>query len=306
MIRFILIRLAGLVGVLFVVSIITFFLMHEVPGGPWKVGEHPLSDQQLQALKARYGLDKPITEQYFTWLEGVLHFDFGDSFQSPGETVAQVIKRTWPTTAHLGLMALALAFAIGLPLGIVAALNQNTWIDYLATLLSIAGFVTPHFVLGIFFILLFSLTLHWLPSGGWDTPSQWIMPVVVYALAPAATIARYTRLSVLEVIHSDYIRTARAKGMTERIVIGTHVMKNAMIPLLTAFAPLIPDMITGSIFVEAIFRVPGLGRYWVTSTLTRDYTMIIGLAMLWAFLIGITYLITDVLYTLVDPRIRFK
>lgn len=306
MLRFILIRLAGLISVLFVVSIITFFLMHEVPGGPWKAGERPLTDQQEAALKARYGLDKPVSQQYLTWLSGVIRFDFGESFQNPGESVADVIRRTWPTTMQLGLMALSLAFLIGLPLGIIAALHQNTWIDYLATLLSIVGFVTPHFVLGIFFILLFSLKLHWLPSGGWDSPSQWIMPVTVYALAPAATIARYTRLSVLEVIHSDYIRTARAKGMTERIVIGIHVMKNAMIPLLTVFAPLIPDMITGSIFVEAIFRVPGLGRYWVTSTMTRDYTMIIGLAMLWAFLIGITYLITDVLYTYVDPRIRYK
>ena len=306
MIRFILVRLIGLVSVLFFVSIITFFLMHEVPGGPWKYGDHPLSDQQIQALKERYGLDKPLPEQYLTWLNGVIHFDFGESFQNPGESVSDVIQRSWPVTLQLGLMALAVAFAIGLPLGIVAALNQNTWIDYLATLVSIAGFVTPHFVLGIFFILLFSLTLHWLPSGGWENPSQWIMPVLVYALAPAATIARYTRLSVLEVIRSDYIRTARAKGLTERLVIGRHVMKNALIPLLTVLAPLIPDMITGSIFVEAIFRVPGLGRYWVTSTMVRDYTMIIGLAMLWAFLIGFTYLITDVLYTIVDPRIRYQ
>jgi ABC-type dipeptide/oligopeptide/nickel transport system permease component len=280
--------------------------MHEVPGGPWKYGERPFTDEQLKALKERYGLDKPLSQQYLTWLNGVIRFDFGESFQNPGESVAQVIKRTWPVTAQLGLMALAVAFLFGLPLGVIAALRQNSWLDYLATLLSIVGFVTPHFVLGIFFILIFSLTLHWLPTGGWETPKNWIMPVLVYSLAPMATIARYTRSSVLEVIRSDFVRTARAKGLSEQMVIFRHVLKNALIPMITIFGPLIPDMITGSIFVEAIFRVPGLGRYWVTSTQMRDYPMIIGLAMMWAFLIGITYLLTDILYTYIDPRVRFQ
>jgi peptide/nickel transport system permease protein len=304
--RFILMRLAGLVAVLLVVSVITFTLMHEVPGGPWKYGQRPFSDQQIAALKARYGLDKPLVEQYFTWLGGVVKLDFGESFQHPGESVQHVIARTWPVTAQLGLMSLAIAFIIGLPLGIIAAYRQNTWVDYLATMLSIGGFVTPHFVLGIFCILIFSLSLHILPTGGWEGPKTWIMPVMVYSLLPMATIARYTRSSVLEVIHSDYVRTARSKGLTEGAVLRTHVLKNALIPLVTVFGPLIPDMVTGSIFVEAIFRVPGLGRYWVTSTLNRDYPMIIGLACLWAFLIGFTYLITDIVYTWVDPRIRFN
>jgi peptide/nickel transport system permease protein len=306
MTRFIVFRLLGLVAVLFVVSLVTFTLMHEVPGGPWKYGERPFSDEQLQALKKRYGLDKTLTQQYLTWLDGVLHFDFGESFQHPGEPVAHVIGRTWPVTAQLGLMALAVAFSIGLPLGVIAALRQNSWLDYLATLLSVVGFVTPHFVLGIFFILIFSLTLHWLPTGGWDTPQNWIMPVVVYSLAPLATIARYTRSSVLEVIRADYVRTARAKGLEERKVITRHVLKNALIPMVTIFGPLIPDMITGSIFVEAIFRIPGLGRYWVTSTQMRDYPMIIGLAIMWTVLIGVTYLLTDILYTYIDPRVRYQ
>ena len=306
MARFIFFRLLGLIAVLFVVSIVTFTLMHEVPGGPWKYGERPFTDEQLKALKERYGLDKPLSQQYLTWLNGVIRFDFGESFQNPGESVAQVIKRTWPVTAQLGLMALAVAFLFGLPLGVIAALRQNSWLDYIATLLSIVGFVTPHFVLGIFFILIFSLTLHWLPTGGWETPKNWIMPVLVYSLAPMATIARYTRSSVLEVIRSDFVRTARAKGLSEQMVIFRHVLKNALIPMITIFGPLIPDMITGSIFVEAIFRVPGLGRYWVTSTQMRDYPMIIGLAMMWAFLIGITYLLTDILYTYIDPRVRFQ
>jgi len=303
--RFILIRLAGLIPVLLILSIITFSLMHGVPGGPWKYGERPFSDEQMAALKARYGLDKPVWQQYLIWIGGVLRLDLGMSFDHPDESVIDLIRRTWPTTMHLGGMSLLLAFSTGIPLGIVAALRQNTWLDYLATLISIIGFVTPHFVWGIFFILIFSLALKWLPTGGWDEPKQWIMPVVAYALAPIATIARFTRASVIEALRADYVRTARAKGLRERTVISRHVIKNALIPMLTVFGPLIPDLITGSIFIEAIFRVPGLGRYWVTSTFQRDYPMIIGLTMLWAVLIATTYLITDVLYVFADPRVRY-
>jgi len=306
MARYVLLRIVGLIAVLLVVTVITFALMHDVPGGPWKYGERLASEEQLAALKAKYGLDKPVWQQYFIWLRGVLRLDFGRSFQHPDETVLDLIKRTWPVTMHLGLMALALAFGIGIPLGIIAGLKQNTWIDYLATLLSIVGFVTPHFVWGILFILIFSLTLKWLPTGGWEGPRNWIMPAVVYSLAPMAAIARYTRASVLEVVHADYIRTARAKGLKERAIILRHMLPNAMIPLITALGPIVPDLITGSIFVEAIFRVPGLGRFWVTSTVARDYNVIIGLTVLWSVLIGTTYLVTDILYAYVDPRIRLK
>ncbi len=305
MLRYILARLLGLIPVLVILSIITFSLMHEVPGGPWKYGQRPFSDEQIAALKARYGLDKPLWQQYLTWLSGVIKLDFGFSFKHPDETVLGLIGRTWPTTIHLGAMALALAFSIGIPLGTIAALKQNTWVDYVTTLLSILGFVTPHFVLGILFILVFSLALKWVPTGGWDEPRQWILPTVAYALAPMATIARYTRASVVEVMRSDYVRTARAKGLAERWVVLRHVMKNALIPMLTVFGPLIPDLITGSIFIEAIFRVPGLGKFWVTSTFDRDYPMIIGLTMLWAVLIAGTYIITDLLYVVVDPRVHY-
>ena len=304
--RFILMRLAGLVPVLLILSIVTFGLMHEVPGGPWKYGQRPFSPEQLAALKARYGLDKPIWKQYLVWLSGVLRLDFGMSFEHPDESVIGLIRRTWPTTMHLGAMALLLAFGVGVPLGLVAALKQNTWIDYLSTLISIVGFVTPHFVWGILFILIFSLALKWLPTGGWDEPKQWIMPVAAYSLAPMATVARYTRTSVIEAIRADYVRTARAKGLHERTVVFRHVMKNALIPMITVFGPLIPDLITGSIFIEAIFRVPGLGKFWVTSTVDRDYPVIIALTMLWAVLIAFTYLISDVLYVLVDPRVHYN
>jgi peptide/nickel transport system permease protein len=303
--RFILMRVLGLIPVLLILSIITFGLMHGVPGGPWKSGQRPFSEQQLAALKARYGLDKPVWQQYFIWLGGVLRLDFGMSFEHPDESVLGLIRRTWPITMQLGGMALLVAFGVGVPLGITSALKQNTLIDYVATLMSIVGFVTPHFVWGILFILIFSLALKWLPTGGWDEPKQWIMPVLAYSLAPIATIARFTRSSVIEVLRADYVRTARAKGLQEHKVIGRHVMKNALIPMLTVFGPLIPDLITGSIFIEAIFRVPGLGKFWVTSTVNRDYPLIIGLTMLWAVLIASTYLITDILYVLADPRVHY-
>jgi peptide/nickel transport system permease protein len=303
--RFILMRVLGLIPVLLILSMITFGLMHGVPGGPWKYGQRPFSDQQLAALKARYGLDKPVWQQYFVWLSGVVRLDFGMSFEHPDESVLGLIRRTWPITMQLGGMALLVAFGAGIPLGILSALKQNTLIDYVATLMSIVGFVTPHFVWGILFILIFSLALKWLPTGGWDEPKQWIMPVLAYSLAPIATIARFTRSSVIEVLRADYVRTARAKGLQEQKVIGRHVMKNALIPMLTVFGPLIPDLITGSIFIEAIFRVPGLGKFWVTSTVNRDYPLIIGLTMLWAVLIAITYLITDILYVLADPRVHY-
>lgn len=306
MVRYIVIRLVGLVGVLFVLSIFTFFLMHQIPGGPWKIGQRPFTEQQIAALKARYGLDKPLWEQYLTWVSGVVKFDFGQSFQHPDESVTQLISRTWPVTIHLGLMALAVAFGVGIPLGIIAAYKQNSWLDYIATLSSIFGISVPHFVWGILFIQLFAVTLGWVPTGGWDEPKQWILPVIAYAFAPLATVARYTRTSVVESIRSDYVRTARAKGLHEQYIMLRHILRNAFIPLLTVFGPIVPDLITGSIFVEAIFRVPGLGKFWVTSTFERDYPMIIGLTVLFALLIGLTYLITDILYVYADPRIKFR
>lgn len=306
MLRFIVMRLGGLAVELLFISLLTFLMMHDVPGGPWNPGQRGLTDAQVAALEARYGLDRPLHEQYLTWLSGAIRFDFGVSFQHPDESVADVIRRTWPVTMHLGVMAVLLAFGVGLPLGIVAAVKRNTVVDHIATLLAIVGMVTPHFVWAILFILIFAMMLKWLPTGGWDEPKQWIMPVVVYALGPMAIIARYTRSSVIDAIQADYVRTARAKGLPERLVISRHVLKNGMIPLITVLGPIIPNMLTGSIFIEAIFRVPGLGKYWVTSTTARDYTMILGLTMLWAVLIALTYLVTDILYTFVDPRIRYR
>ena len=304
MLRYILTRLGGLAGVLLVVSIVTFLLMHSIPGGPFDEGQMPLSVEARAAIAKKYNLDKPLHEQYLSYMRAALRLDFGIPFQSPGETVTQLIGRTWPVTAHLGVMTIALACVVGLPLGIIAAVKQNCWIDYLATVFSLFGFITPHFVIAIGLILLFTNVLGWLPTGGWDEPRQWIMPTLAYAAGPSAIIARFTRSSVVEVIGADYVRTARAKGLSGRVVLLKHVLKNALMPMLTIAGPLVADLITGSFFVETIFRVPGLGKYFTTSIFARDYPMIMACTLLWATLIAIAFLITDILYSVVDPRVK--
>jgi ABC-type dipeptide/oligopeptide/nickel transport system permease component len=304
MLGYVLTRLVGLAGVLLVVSIVTFLLMHSIPGGPFDEGQMPLSVEARAAIARKYNLDKPLPEQYLSYMGAALRLDFGIPFQSPGETVTELIGRTWPVTAQLGLMTIALAFVVGVPLGIIAAIRPNSWIDYLATVFSLFGFITPHFVIAIGLILLFTNVLGWLPTGGWDEPRQWIMPTLAYAAGPSAIIARFTRASVVDVTGADYVRTARAKGLSGRAVLLKHVLKNALIPMLTIAGPLMADLITGSFFVETIFRVPGLGKYFTTSIFARDYPMIMACTLLWATVIAVAFLITDTLYSVVDPRIR--
>lgn len=306
MLRYIVSRIVGLAGVLFVVSVITFSLMHAVPGGPFDEEKMPLSAEAKANILRKYGLDKPLYEQYARYMWNALHFDFGIPFQSPGETVTDLIVRTWPISMQLGGMGLAIAFFFGTLLGIISAVKQNTWMDYGTTAIATLGFTVPSFATSILFIVIFATVYRILPTGGWGGPETWIMPVIVYALGPMAIVARYTRSSVLENLRADYVRTARAKGLKERNIMMVHVMKNSMIPLLTIMGPMLPGVLTGSLFVEGIFRIPGLGQFFVTSIFERDYPMIMALTLLVAVLIGITYLITDLLYVLVDPRVRYE
>jgi ABC-type dipeptide/oligopeptide/nickel transport system permease component len=210
----------------------------------------------------------------------------------------------WPATLQLAGLVILLSYTLGLLFGIVAAINQNTWIDRTVTAMATLGFAVPNFVIGIWMILVFSVTLHWLPTGGWGKWQQMIMPALVYAAAPLSLVARYTRVNMLEAMRADYVRTARAKGMSERTIILRHILKNALLPLITVLGPQIPNIATGSIFIESVFRIPGLGRYFVTSTSNRDYPMIMATMLIVALLWGFTYLISDVLYTIVDPRVR--
>ncbi len=304
MARYILGRLLSLVFVLFVVSLIAFLLMHAVPGGPFDITERRLPEATRQAQLEKYGLDKPILVQYVRYMWNVLHLDFGIPFQSPTETVTGLIARAWPVTIKIGIPTIILSYTLGTTLGFIAATRQNSFIDYSVTTLSTLGLTVPSFVVATWMILIFSIRWDIFPSGGWGDPIHYVMPVIAYSMAPTALVARYVRVSLLEAMHADYVRTARAKGLSERKVMINHVSRNAMIPFVTVLLPEIPNILTGSIFIESVFRIPGIGRFFVTSTLSRDYPMILALVILIAMLWGITYLLTDILYTILDPRIR--
>ena len=306
--RYIVGRLIGLVGVLLAISVITFLLMHAAPGGPYDeemLAKGYASEVVKQEIMAKYGLDRPMWEQYRSYLWRLLHLDLGSSFVLSSETVGQLIGRTWKVSIHLGLMTMLVSFVGGLGLGLLAALKQNTWLDYLASLLAVSSYVTPSFVIAVGLVLIFAVWLDWLPTGGWTSPKQWILPVLAYSAGPMAAVARYTRSSVIDALGMDYVRTARSKGLKESRVILVHVLKNALIPLLTIAGPLVTTLITGSLFIETIFRIPGLGQIFVKGVVWRDYPVIMGTTLLLASLVSLMYLLTDIAYTWADPRIRF-
>ena len=304
MARYILGRVGGLLVVFIIVSIVTFSLMHAVPGGPFDEEKQPLPPAAKANILRKYGLDRPIWEQYLRYMANAVRGDFGIPYQSPTETVTGLISRVWPPTLALGLVTLLIAFGVGITLGVVAAYNQNSPIDYFVTVISTFGFAMPNFVIGIWLIMILSVSLHWLPTGGWGEPQHIIMPLLAYSLAPMALVARYTRVSTLEALHADYVRTARAKGLAEKTVMTRHVLRNGLIPMITVLGPIVPNILTGSIFIEMTFRIPGLGRYFVTSVKNRDYPMIMALMLMVALLWSVTYLLSDILYTMVDPRVR--
>jgi ABC-type dipeptide/oligopeptide/nickel transport system permease component len=304
MARYLLGRLAGVVLVLFIVSVVVFLLMHAIPGGPFDEDKVPLSPQAKANYLAKYGLDRPLPEQYLRYMGSALRGDFGVPFQSPSETVAGLIGRTWPVSASLGLAALLLAIPLGFLLGVLAAIRQNTWVDYVTSSTATLGLTVPNFVVAVWLVLLFAVQWRVLPTGGWGQWYHYIMPVIALALAPMALTARYTRTAILEVSRSDFVRTAKAKGLSSPQILWRHTLRNAMIPLLTVLGPQIPNLITGTIFIESIFRVPGLGKFFVTSILNRDYPMIMALLLLVAVVWSLVYLITDILYAVIDPRVR--
>lgn len=306
MTRYILLRLVGIVGVIWLIGTITFVLMHAIPGGPWDESKGSLPPEVKANISRKYGLDRPLYEQYIGYWANLARGDLGIPYSSPTETVMGLIARSWPVSLQLGLYAVIVAFALGLPLGVIAALRQNSWVDHLATALATFGLVTPNFVLAILLIWLFSRTLGWLPVGGWDSPQHMILPVVTFALGPMAITARYTRTAILEVLHSDYVRTAHAKGLLRRTVVVRHILRNALIPMITVLAPMAGLLVTGSIFVESIFRVPGIGRFFSQSIFQRDYPLIMGLTLFYSLIVAIAFLITDLLYVAVDPRIDFE
>ena len=288
---------------IWVVITITFFVMHAVPGGPF-VGEKATTPAVQAAMEAKYGLDKPVLEQYFTYLgDIVLRFDFGPSLKQRGRQVIDIIADGMKVSAKLGLIAAFGALVVGIVLGAVAALRRNKVIDKVIMVITTAFVSMPSFIAGALLLTIFAVSLHLLPANG-AQKNGLILPVVTLALYPMAYITRLTRSSMLDVLGQDYIRTARAKGVPGFKVIFGHALKNSLIPVITYFGPMLAYIVTGSIVVEQIFAVPGIGRAFVNSITGRDYPLIMGTTIILACLIIIMNLVSDLLYKIVDPRIE--
>lgn len=349
--RYIIRRLMWLVGVLFVVSLITFALMHSIPGGPFDK-EKAVPEVIKANLNARYHLDEPLAVQYLLYIyevlvpqlsktppgvsmldDGIVNIkvgeslwlkwmNFGPSYASRNRTVNDIFRDNLPLSFQLGVMALGVSVAIGLPLGVMAALKQNTFIDYTGMGFAILGVSVPVIVLGPILIAVFGVVLGWLPPTGWGAGPPWTMglfpselnldyfryacmPVVALGVGSAAVIARVSRASLLQVIREDYIRTARAKGLVERLVVTRHALKNSLIPVVTVLGPLFAALVTGTFVTELIFGLPGMGKYFVTSITNRDYPVIMGTILLYALCLVFANLVVDLVYAWLDPRIRY-
>ncbi|UCH26415.1 MAG: ABC transporter permease [Trueperaceae bacterium] len=297
-------RLFSLIPVLIVISLITFLLMHSVPGSPFDQEDKPLPPETRRNLEAYYHLDEPLHRQYLRYMWNAVRGDLGPSYMQRNRSVNEIIVDHFHISFKLGMLALGIAVAIGLPIGIISALKQNTGWDYVAMFFAIAGVSVPAMTLGPLLIWGFALQLGLLPVARWGTWQQAIMPAVTLGIGHAAIIARLTRASMLQVIREDFIRTARSKGVPERTVMVKHALRNALIPVVTVLGPLFAALITGSMVVEQIFAIPGLGRYFVDSVSARDYPVIMGTTLLFAALLVISNLIVDISYSWIDPRIR--
>ena len=305
MLYYILKRILLALLTIWIVITVTFFVMHAVPGGPF-LGEKALSKEAQAALEAKYGLDKPLFEQYATYLKDIVtRFDFGPSLKQRGRQVIDVITDGMKTSAKLGLIAAFGAAIVGIVLGAVAALRRNKLIDKIIMVITTAFVSMPSFIMGSFLLVVFAVKLRWVPANG-STAAGLILPIITLGLYPMAYITRLTRSSMLDVLGQDYIRTARAKGVPKRRIIFGHALKNSLIPVITYFGPMLAFIVTGSMVVEQIFAVPGVGRQFVSSIINRDYTMIMGTTIFLASLIVIMNLISDLLYKVVDPRIEFE
>ncbi len=304
MLKYTIRRLLLLIPTMFFVALITFSLAHAAPGSPFdRNPNRPLPQETIDRLNRLYGVDKPMYEQFALFLGNAVRFDFGSSLVK-NRAVSDIIGDGFPVTAQLGIQALLLALALSLPLGIISALRQNSYVDYGSLFFATIGYTIPSFVIAIFLIYIFAVNLRMLPVVGWGDLRHMILPTVVLALAPAAVLMRLTRASMLEAIRQDYVRTARSKGLREQVVVVGHVLKNAMIPVATVIGPATAGLITGSFIIETIFSVPGIGRLFVTSINQRDYPIIMGTTLLYAFLIVLANLTVDLVYGMLDPRIK--
>jgi ABC-type dipeptide/oligopeptide/nickel transport system permease component len=301
-------RVIWLVPTLLAMALVTFLVMHATPGSPLDPvaeGANPLSPEAQQNLAAHYGLDRPLPHQFGIFVANAVRGDFGNSFVYKTRSVREILAQAFPVSLFLGVMALAIAVTGGIALGVLAAVYQNRGWDYLSVGVATFGVAVPNFVLAVFLIVLFSLMVPIFPTGGWDSPRHWVLPTLTLALAPLGIVARFTRASMLEVIRADYTLTARAKGLSEVPVILKHALKNAFIPVVTLLGPMSAAVGTGSFFVESIFRVPGMGRFFVESMTGRDYPMIMAVVLTYGAFLAVMNLVVDLLYGALDPRIRY-
>jgi oligopeptide transport system permease protein len=305
MFRYFLSRLTGAIPTLFIIVTATFFLMRAAPGGPFDQ-EQALPPEIMANLQSAYGLDRPIWTQFGRYLGALAHGDFGPSFKYKDFTVTELIRQGFPVTFELGLIALSLALSIGIPAGIFAALHHNSAADYATMSLAVLGLAIPTFVVLPFLGLLFGIYLHWLPIAGWEPGSirHLALPTVALALPPLAYIARLTRGSMLEVLRSEFIRTAFAKGLPLRTVILRHALRPALAPVVSFLVPAVASIMTGSLVVESIAGLPGIGRYLVQGALNRDYTLVLGMVIIYSTLLIGMGLLVDLLYAWLDPRVR--
>lgn len=331
MTTFIIRRLLWMIPTLFMVALITFIIMRNAPGGPWDTSaERRQVDASTQkALNAYYGLDKPLWRQFMAYsigdvnskgvfVCGAICGNLGPSYRTRGRTVQDILfqppekKPFWQSrfgySLRLGLLALLIAVVVGVPVGIVSALRQNTFVDYISLFIATLGISIPSFVMAIFMIVIFARGLHWIDVvvRDWNQVKPWILPALVLGFGTLAFTARLTRSSMLEVLRQDYVRTARAKGLKERVVITRHMLKNALIPVVTILGPALAGLVTGSFIIETMFSFPGMGRAYVQSIGQRDYSMIMGTTLIYAALVAFANLSVDIIYSFVDPRIRLE
>lgn len=280
-------------------------LMHAIPGGPF-TSERSLTPEIEQALKEKYNLDAPLPEQYIDYMGNLIRGDLGVSYKKKGVTVNDIIAQTFPASAKIGVLAVIVILLLGIPLGIISALKQNSAIDYVIMIIATIGVTIPSFVIGTFIIYVFAGKLSWIPAGGLESWKGYIGPVIALAGFSIAYVARLTRSTMLEVLRQDYIRTARANGLSKWSVIGKHALKNALIPVVTYVGPMIASILTGSFVIEKIFAIPGMGKYFVESVTNRDYTVIMGITIFYAAIYIVMVFIVDIAYGLIDPRIKLR
>lgn len=298
-------RVLFMIPLIWAVATVTFFLMHTVQGGPFD-SDKPPSAATRARLNEKYGLDKPLVQQYGTYLKHLTEGDLGISF-SNDRPVRDIIADRFPVSAQLGICTFLFALIFGLSLGIISSLNQNGIGDYAGVFVATAGAALPSFIMAPFVVIIFALKLHWFDTIGWEmwNYKKMVLPTVAFGFLPMAFVARITRASMLDVLRQDYIRTARAKGVREFLVVMRHAVKNAMIPVLTVLGPIFAGLIVGSFIIERAFAIPGLGRTFVESVAIRDYGLIMGVTIFYALVIAVMNLVVDLLYAVADPRIRY-